>query len=161
MTDESPSGMSQPASRVNGRTPVSCRSMGTSWPRMAAASRTPRAEKIFAVTRRRSCSGLLGRAAGTPSRACARCVQADRLGGRRTDPARDPLATRIRFGGGRVRNETLWRVPITGGAPVSTGLTLEGMRDISIHPDGRQIAFNAGWKRGEQWVMENLLIPNP
>ncbi len=55
------------------------------------------------------------------------------------------------------RNETLWRVPITGGAPVSTGLTMEGLRDVSIHPDGRRIAFNAGFKRGEQWVMENLL----
>jgi hypothetical protein len=40
---------------------------------------------------------------------------------------------------------------------VSTGLTIEGLRDVSIHPDGRRIAFNAGFKRGEQWVMENLL----
>ncbi len=55
------------------------------------------------------------------------------------------------------RNETLWRVPLTGGAPVSTGLMMEGLRDVSIHPDGRRIAFNAGFKRGEQWVMENLL----
>ena len=55
---------------------------------------------------------------------------------------------------------TLWRVPINGGNPVSTGLTMDGLRDVSIHPDGRRIAFNAGWKRGEQWVMENLL-PTP
>ena len=51
---------------------------------------------------------------------------------------------------------TLWRVPING-EPVSTGLTMDGLRDISIHPDGKRIAFNAGWKRGEQWVMEHLL----
>jgi WD40 repeat protein len=57
----------------------------------------------------------------------------------------------------RVGNETLWRVPTTGGAPVSTGLALAGLRDISIHPDGRQVVFNAGFKRIEQWVMENLL----
>ena len=56
-----------------------------------------------------------------------------------------------------LRNETLWRVPIDGSGPVSTGLTIEGLRDISMHPDGRQIAFNAGWKKGEHWVMENLL----
>jgi hypothetical protein len=55
------------------------------------------------------------------------------------------------------RNETLWRVPVTGGPPVSTGLTIEGLRDVSIHPDGRRLAFNAGWKRAEQWVMENVL----
>ena len=57
----------------------------------------------------------------------------------------------------RLGNETLWRIPTTGGAPVSTGVAHEGLRDVSIHPDGRQIVFNAGWRRNEQWVMENLL----
>jgi Tol biopolymer transport system component len=52
---------------------------------------------------------------------------------------------------------TLLRVSIGGGDPVNSGLTMDGLRDISIHPDGRRIAFNAGWKRGEQWVMEHLL----
>ncbi len=56
-----------------------------------------------------------------------------------------------------LRNETLWRVPVDGRGPVSTGLTLEGLRDISIHPDGRRITFNAGWAAGEHWVMENFL----
>jgi len=56
------------------------------------------------------------------------------------------------------RNETLWRVPITGGAPVSTGLMMDSLRDVSIHPDGRRIAFNAGMKRVEHWAMENLLL---
>jgi hypothetical protein len=70
-----------------------------------------------------------------------------------------------RWSGGRDASgnspiRTLWRVPITGGAPVSTGLAMEGLRDISLHPDGRQIAFNARFKRSESWVMENL-IPNP
>src|SRR5262249_15685229 len=41
------------------------------------------------------------------------------------------------------RKETLWRVPVDGRAPVNTGLTLEGLRDISVHPNGRHIAFNA------------------
>ena len=44
---------------------------------------------------------------------------------------------------------TLWRVPMTGGALVSTGLAMEALRDISIHPDGRQIAFNARFKKSE------------
>jgi hypothetical protein len=59
--------------------------------------------------------------------------------------------------GRRVGNEALWRVPITGGAPVPIGLALEGLRDVSMHPNGRQITFNAGWKRVEHWVMENAL----
>lgn len=58
---------------------------------------------------------------------------------------------------GEADPSTLWRVPVTGGKPMSTGLTMDGLRDVSIHPDGGRIAFNAGWKRGEQWVMENLL----
>jgi WD40 repeat protein len=55
------------------------------------------------------------------------------------------------------RQETLWRVPIAGGPPASTGLQLEGLRDISFHPDRESIAFNAGWRQSEPWVMENLL----
>jgi hypothetical protein len=34
---------------------------------------------------------------------------------------------------------------------------MDGLRDVSIHPDGRRIAFNAGWRRFEQWVMEHFL----
>ena len=58
------------------------------------------------------------------------------------------------------RNDTLWRVPIGGEAPAPTGLTMDALRDISVHPDGRRITFNAGFKQAEQWVMENLL-PKP
>jgi hypothetical protein len=60
-------------------------------------------------------------------------------------------------GGRRVGNEALWRMPITGSAPIATGLALEGLRDVSLHPNGRQIAFNAGYKRSEPWMMENAL----
>ena len=55
------------------------------------------------------------------------------------------------------RNETLWRVPVRGGPPVSTGLALDDLRDVSINPDGRRVAFNAGMEKVEHWVMENLL----
>jgi Tol biopolymer transport system component len=55
------------------------------------------------------------------------------------------------------RMATLWRVPVSGAAPVSTGLTMDAIRDVSVHPDGRRIAFNAGFKRSEHWVLENLL----
>ncbi len=52
---------------------------------------------------------------------------------------------------------TLWRVPVSSAPPAATALTMEGLRDVSLHPDGRQVAFNAGWKKYESWVMENLL----
>ena len=54
---------------------------------------------------------------------------------------------------------TLWRVPTTGAAPSSTGLVMEGLRDTALHPDGRQIAFNAGWKKYESWVLEGVIRP--
>jgi hypothetical protein len=30
---------------------------------------------------------------------------------------------------------------------ILTGWMPDGLRDVSTHPDGRRIAFNAGWKR--------------
>jgi hypothetical protein len=61
---------------------------------------------------------------------------------------------------GRALTGTLWRVPLGGGAPQATALAMEGLRDISIHPDGRRLAFNAGFQRYEHWVMEHFL-PTP
>lgn len=36
-------------------------------------------------------------------------------------------------------------------------LSPEGMRDICLHPDGRQIAFTSVQNRDEVWVLENFL----
>lgn len=55
------------------------------------------------------------------------------------------------------RPGTLWRVPVGGGTPVSTGINMEALRDVSINPDGRRVAFNSGFKISEMWVLENLL----
>ncbi len=55
------------------------------------------------------------------------------------------------------RPGTLWRVPVGGGDPVSTGINMEALRDVSINPDGRRVAFNSGFKKSEMWVLENLL----
>ena len=60
-------------------------------------------------------------------------------------------------GAGAPIQRTLWRVPTTGAAPSSTGLVMEGLRDTALHPDGRQIAFNAGWKTYESWVLEGVI----
>lgn len=68
-----------------------------------------------------------------------------------TAPAGDGSATPI--------PRTLWRVPTTGAAPSSTGLIMEGLRDTALHPDGQQIAFNAGWKKYESWVLEGVIRP--
>ncbi|MDP2996545.1 MAG: hypothetical protein Q8N47_03590 [Bryobacterales bacterium] len=55
----------------------------------------------------------------------------------------------------------LWSISVQGGEPRKLELTAENMRDLSVHPDGRHIAFTAGQARSEVWVMENFLPANP
>ena len=54
----------------------------------------------------------------------------------------------------------LWSASVQGGEPRRLELTAENMRDLSVHPDGRHIAFTAGQTRSEAWVMENFLPAN-
>jgi Tol biopolymer transport system component len=61
-----------------------------------------------------------------------------------------------RTGPGSPKTE-LWSVPVQGGEPRKLELTAENMRDLSVHPDGRHIAYTAGRDRSEVWVMENFL----
>lgn len=54
----------------------------------------------------------------------------------------------------------LWRIPIAGGEPQRTGLSMKDMNFVTVHPDGRRIAFKSGEGRGAQgevWVLENFL----
>ena len=53
----------------------------------------------------------------------------------------------------------LWRIPIAGGEPQRTGLSVEGMGLVAPHPDGRRIAFECGNRSveaNELWVLENI-----
>jgi len=53
----------------------------------------------------------------------------------------------------------LWRIPIAGGEPQRTGLSVEGMGLVAPHPDGRRIAFESGnpsVESRELWVLENI-----
>jgi len=52
---------------------------------------------------------------------------------------------------------SLWQVSSRGGEPERVDLTADGMRDVRLHPDGRRVAFTAGFNRAEIWVMENFL----
>jgi len=51
----------------------------------------------------------------------------------------------------------LWQIPLQGGEPRKLELVAENMRDLSVHPDGKHLAFTAGQEKSEVWVMENLL----
>jgi Tol biopolymer transport system component len=51
----------------------------------------------------------------------------------------------------------LWRVPIGGGDPQPLGLSMIGLRDVTVHPDGTRITFTAGWPENEIWSISNFL----
>ena len=59
-----------------------------------------------------------------------------------------------------VEPTALWRVPVTGGQPDKTGMSMGGwVRIIRLHPDGRRLAFSLrhGGGSREVWALENFL----
>ena len=61
-------------------------------------------------------------------------------------------------GWGSSRDE-LWVVAVSGGTPKSLNLTSRAMWHLTIHPDGRQLAYTStsGEPKAGIWVMENFL----
>jgi len=57
---------------------------------------------------------------------------------------------------GRPDPTELWRIPVEAGEPQKL-LEMDGLRDISVHLDGRRIAFTGGRPQMEVWTMENFL----
>jgi len=51
----------------------------------------------------------------------------------------------------------LWMIPAEGGEARNLGLTIDRILNLSIHPDGKRIAFTSGEPGAEVWVMENFL----
>jgi len=70
---------------------------------------------------------------------------------RRQDPAK-PVNSDQTF--------ELWQVSAAGGQPQKVGLAMERLRALSLHPDGKRLAFAAGQSKPEVWVMENFLPAN-
>lgn len=52
---------------------------------------------------------------------------------------------------------TLWSIAPEGGAAVPMGLEMHGLRNVNVHPDGRRIAFTAGFPGSEVWALANFL----
>ncbi|MEK7753020.1 MAG: tetratricopeptide repeat protein [Acidobacteriota bacterium] len=51
----------------------------------------------------------------------------------------------------------LWRVPVDGGPAEKAGVSMSGISQPTVHPDGKKIAFAAGQNRHEIWALENFL----
>lgn len=51
----------------------------------------------------------------------------------------------------------LRRIPAEGGAMQRMDILMPGLRSVTLHPDGRHIAFESGYDQSEVWVLENFL----
>lgn len=60
---------------------------------------------------------------------------------------------------GEKRTFELWRISAEGGEPQNLGLAMEGLEPfgLSVHPDGKRVAFTAGTSREEVWVLKDFL----
>ena len=55
------------------------------------------------------------------------------------------------------RVPTLWRIDATTAVAESLGLRVDGLRDLSVRPDGTHIPFTTGWPSREPWILEHYL----
>ena len=53
--------------------------------------------------------------------------------------------------------DTLWRIPAGGGSPEPTGISMDVIADISVHPDGRRLVFTN--LRSNAQVIRMLRLP--
>ena len=50
----------------------------------------------------------------------------------------------------------LWRVPVAGGEPENLGLPVWGRGGLSMHPDGKRLAYTYQGGTVELWALENF-----
>jgi len=54
-------------------------------------------------------------------------------------------------------NSRVWAVNVHTGQSRLIGLDIDGLNQMRLSPDGRQLSFNAGWPKQEVWVLEHFL----
>ena len=67
------------------------------------------------------------------------------------------ISKMVEKGGGKVGRCELWGIPANGREPVKYGMTVDGLIGLSVHPDGKLIAFVSWRASSAVWVMENFL----
>ncbi|MBI4889875.1 MAG: PD40 domain-containing protein [Acidobacteria bacterium] len=55
------------------------------------------------------------------------------------------------------KNGQVWRIPIEGGDVRKLAISIKGLRELSVHPDGKRVAIWAQEPGAEIWVLENFL----
>ena len=100
-----------------------------------------------------SANSLRIRTADGTSHELLRVREPERLVLQDWEPHGALLFTRWRAG----QAPSLWRMSTGSSTPEPLGLTMDGLRDVSAHPDGSRITFTAGSPELEVWVLENFL----
>jgi hypothetical protein len=56
-------------------------------------------------------------------------------------------------------DRSLWKVPAAGGQAEKVGVPMENLKNLAVHPDGRQFVFDAATEEPthEIWALENFL----
>jgi Tol biopolymer transport system component len=56
-------------------------------------------------------------------------------------------------------DRSLWKVPAAGGQAEKMGIPMENIKNLAVHPDGRQFVFDAATEEPtrEIWALENFL----
>jgi Tol biopolymer transport system component len=69
-----------------------------------------------------------------------------------------PDGQRLLFATLQDGKHSYWIIPSAGGTPTRLELVLENaVNSLRIHPDGRQVSFNAGTRKWEVWKLDNFL----
>lgn len=50
----------------------------------------------------------------------------------------------------------LWRIPVDGAPPAFTGIAQPGLRNVTMHPSGTEIAYVYGSSTWETWMLEGI-----
>jgi hypothetical protein len=61
---------------------------------------------------------------------------------------------------GSARWPALWRIDVNTLAARPMGLSVEGLRDVVMSPDGTKVAFTTGSPTKEPWILEHYLPPS-
>ena len=61
-------------------------------------------------------------------------------------------------GGSGDGSKAVWRVPLAGGEAENIGISMNRIRGLQIHPDGRRLTFDSAISAPQEvWVLENFL----
>jgi hypothetical protein len=50
-------------------------------------------------------------------------------------------------------DKTLWKVAAAGGQPEKVGIPMENIKNLAVHPDGRQLVFDAATEEPTEEIL--------